>query len=64
MLGCGHCLPYDMSSLTTLNLGEHFDTSQVTDMGYIFSSIGVTELNLPDSFDTRNVIYMDNMFLV
>ena len=56
---------YYMSSLKTLNL-SNFDTSDVTNMYYMFNSTGrsstVFTLDLGDKFDTSNVTNMYNMF--
>ncbi len=50
-----------MESLTELNLGEHFNTNQVTNMEAMFSG-ALTELNLGALFDTSNVTSMNSMF--
>ena len=49
-----------MNSLTTLDL-SHFDTSNVTDMSYMFASNSLTTLDL-SHFDTSNVTDMSTMF--
>jgi hypothetical protein len=50
----------------TLDLGDKFDTSQVTDMNSMFSATGssstVFTLDLGDKFDTSQVTDMGNMF--
>ena len=52
----------DLSSLTTVDFGECFDTSNVTNMDNMFSGCGsLTSLDL-SGFDTSNVTNMDNMF--
>ena len=48
------------TSLTELNL-SNFDTQNVTDMAYMFHSVGINLLNLC-SFDTSNVVDMSYMF--
>ena len=55
---------YGCSSLTSLDLGNKFDTSNVTNMEYMFNFCGnLKELNLGSMFDTRNVTSMIGMFL-
>ena len=50
-------LPKDFS------LGEHFDTSNVTDMSGMFDNCRLPEgFSLGEHFDTSKVIYMYNMF--
>ena len=52
------------SSLTSLDLGNKFDTSNVTDMKYMFNYCdSLKELNLGSMFDTSNVTFMRGMFL-
>ena len=48
------------NSLTSLDL-SNFDTSQVTDMSYMFNGIGCGTLNL-SNFDTSQVTNMNSMF--
>ena len=51
--------------MTSLNLGDKFDTSNVTDMRDMFGYCGytaMTSLNLGDKFDTSNVTNMEYMF--
>ena len=51
--------------MTQKDLGTKFDTSNVTDMGYMFDSCGqnaMTTLNLGDLFDTSKVTSMTYMF--
>ena len=49
-----------------LNLGNHFDTRNVTNMAYMFSGLGTNttnfNLNLGDYFNTSNVTNMYDMF--
>ena len=53
----------DCSSLTALTLGEHFDTSNVTDMEKMFSGCSsIKALDLGERFDTSNVQRMSWMF--
>ena len=54
---------YRCSSLTSLNLGDKFNTSNVTYMGYMFSGCrNLTSLDLGNKFDTGNVTDMTQMF--
>ena len=51
--------------MTSLDLGDKFDTSNVTDMSEMFRSTGfqvMTSLDLGDKFDTSNVTDMSEMF--
>ena len=51
--------------MTSLDLGDNFDTSNVTDMGAMFNYSGytaMTSLDLGDKFNTSNVILMGGMF--
>ena len=51
--------------MTSLDLGNKFDTSNVTDMSYMFYRTGhssMTSLDLGDKFDTSNVTDMRWMF--
>lgn len=50
------------SSLAELTLPETFDTSNVTNMSYMFNGCMLTELTLPESFDTSRVTDMYRMF--
>ena len=53
-------------SMTSLDLGENFDTSSVTDMTAMFSSTGrnaMTSLDLGENFDTSKVTDMSHMFM-
>ena len=51
------------SSLKSLNLGDKFDTSNVTDMNSMFNGCdSLTSLNLGDKFNTSNVTNMWWMF--
>ena len=51
------------SSLTSLDLGDKFDTSHVTGMGAMFSGCSsLTSLDLGDKFDTSSVTNMYSMF--
>ena len=54
------------SEVLTLDLGEDFDTSNVTNMARMFQGTGyiseVFTLDLGDKFDTSNVTDMSNMF--
>ena len=57
---------YAIGDLSSLNLGEKFDTSKVTDMSYMFAHIGsfrFSKLNLGDKFDISNVENMEGMFI-
>ena len=49
-------------SLTTLNLGDKFDTSNVTNMQFMFWNRTLSTLDLGDKFDTSNVINVNGMF--
>ena len=52
-------------SMTSLDLGENFDTSKVTDMSYMFVNTGyesMTSLDLGDNFNTGKVTTMEGMF--
>ena len=54
------------TAMTSLNLGDNFDTSKVTDMSYMFNGTGytaMTSLDLGDKFDTSNVTDMNSMFV-
>ncbi|MCI7634046.1 MAG: BspA family leucine-rich repeat surface protein [Mollicutes bacterium] len=59
-----------LSDTTDLNLTGKLDTSHVTDMSYMFSSmydrngngLKFNSINLGDKFDTKNVINMKGMF--
>ena len=54
------------NSMTSLDLGENFDTSSVTDMTAMFSSTGrnaMTSLDLGENFDTSKVTDMSHMFM-
>lgn len=45
------------------SLGEHFDTSKVTNMRGMFESCKLPEdFSLGEKFDTSNVTYMSDMF--
>ena len=48
--------------LETLILGDNFDTSQVTDMTFMFAELRIIESISIESFDTSNVIKMTMMF--
>ena len=50
--------------LTTFSLGNNFNTSNVTDMGYMFEKFGgpLTELKLGSNFSTSKVTNMQGMF--
>ena len=54
------------STVFTLDLGDKFDTSKVTDMHQMFNSAGYSNtkftLDLGDKFDTSNVTNMSDMF--
>ena len=55
------------STIFTLDLGNNFDTSQVTNMNSMFNSTGsynntIFTLDLGDKFDTSNVTDMASMF--
>ena len=53
------------TAMTTLNLGDKFDTSNVTNMQQMFQQTGytaMTTLNLGSKFDTSNVTNMLQMF--
>ena len=52
----------ELSSLTTLNLGDNFDTSNVQLMNYMFTGTGIEVLDLGPKFNTSNVIAADGMF--
>ena len=55
---------YDMYELETINFNDNFDTSQVTDMSYMFSfSYSLIDLDL-SSLDTSNVTDMSGMFFL
>ena len=52
-------------NMTSLNLGDKFDTSNVTDMENMFKDCGkenMITLDLGDKFYTTNATNMDNMF--
>ena len=52
-------------AMTSLDLGENFDTSSVTNMRGMFGHTGytaMTSLDLGDKFDTSNVTNMQSMF--
>ena len=54
---------YNCSGLTSLDLGENFDTGNVTSMVSMFRTCSsLTSLDLGDKFDTSNVIDMAQMF--
>ena len=44
-----------------IDFGDHFDTSKVEDMSYMFSDTGINELDL-SHFNTSNVKNMEGMF--
>ena len=51
--------------MTSLDLGDKFDTSQVTNMNSMFNGTGyrtMRSLDLGDKFDTSNVTNMSSMF--
>ena len=51
--------------MTSLDLGEKFDTSNVTNMSWMFDSTGytaMTNLDLGNNFDTSSVTNMTYMF--
>lgn len=54
------------NGLTSINLGEHFDTSNVTDMSRIFWNTFIPCVNdlsfLGDKFNTSKVVNMERMF--
>ena len=53
------------TAMTSLDLGDNFDTSNVIDMTAMFRQTGyttMTSLDLGDKFDTRKVTEMDWMF--
>ena len=50
------------SSAQTINLGDKFDTSNVTSMNYMFYNSSAQTINLGDKFDTSNVTSMNYMF--
>ena len=53
----------DVSSMSELNLGDKFDTSNVTDMSNMFIGLNdLCSLDLGDKFDTSNVTNMSGMF--
>ena len=55
------------NSMTTLNLGDKFDTSNVTHMFGIFQLTGhdsMTSLDLGDTFDTNKVVQMSHIFFL
>ena len=52
-------------SMTTLELGDSFDTSGITNMANMFNNCGnmkMTKLDLGNNFDTSNVTNMSGMF--
>ena len=52
--------------MTSLDLGDKFDTSNVTSMNSMFNDTGytaMTSLDLGDNFDTSSVTDMGNMFM-
>ena len=54
---------YLCDSLTSLDLGDKFDTSSAESMDYMFNECSsLTSLNLGDKFDTGNVTNMSAMF--
>ena len=51
--------------MTSLDLGDKFDTTNVTDMSSMFQNCGytaMTKLDLGEKFNTTNVTNMSNMF--
>ena len=53
-----------MVDATSIDLGDNFDTSNVTDMNNMFcATMDLTSLNLGSKFDTSKVTNMNNMFL-
>ena len=53
------------NAMTSLDLGDNFDTSNVTKMNNMFEKTGsnaMISLNLGTGFDTSNVTSMNNMF--
>ena len=53
----------DCSRLTSLDLGDKFDTGNVKDMGSMFKGCrSLTSLDLGDKFNTSNVTTMESMF--
>ena len=51
------------TSLSELNLGDKFNTQNVTNMGWMFYNCkSLSELNLGDKFNTQNVTDMECMF--
>lgn len=58
---CTHWF-WDMVNLSTIEGMEYFNTSKVTDMGYMFyRCVSLTSLDL-SHFDTSNVTTMESMF--
>ena len=56
---------FGYKSMTKLDLGSNFDTSNVDNMNSMFDSTGhtaMTSLELGDKFDTSNVTNMNQMF--
>ncbi len=53
-------------AMTTFNLGNNFDTSNVTNMQFMFSGLGgygrTLNFDFGDNFDTSNVTNMQHMF--
>ena len=52
-------------SMTTLSLGDNFDTNKVNNMANMFNNCGnmkMTKLDLGNNFDTSNVTNMSGMF--
>ena len=52
-------------AMTKFNLGDNFDTKQITNMANMFNNCGnkkMTSLNLGNKFDTSNVTNMNGMF--
>ena len=52
----------DFREVTSINFNNNFDTSNVTDMSYMFAWCTNIETIDISSFNTSNVIYMQNMF--
>ena len=54
------------TAITSLDLGDKFDTGNVTDMAWMFGDCGytaMTSLDLGDKFDTKNATNMGAMFI-
>ena len=54
---------FRVTNFTSIDFGENFNTSNVTDMSYMFTNCQLLETLNIDAFDTSNVTNMRSMFV-